>query len=74
MEIRGVGEFLGTNQRGVSELKIASLIEDKEILEQAREDAFALVEKDPHLQDPANKTLKPWYEAFCKQHHVVLRS
>jgi ATP-dependent DNA helicase RecG len=26
MEIRGVGEFLGTNQRGVSELKIASLL------------------------------------------------
>jgi ATP-dependent DNA helicase RecG len=44
LEIRGPGELTGTRQTGMPELRIASLIRDREILELAREEALKLVE------------------------------
>jgi len=49
LRLRGPGELLGTRQSGLPELKAARLIEDAKLLEQAREDAFALVARDPSL-------------------------
>jgi ATP-dependent DNA helicase RecG len=43
MEIRGPGEFLGTRQSGLPDLVLADLIQDRGILEMAREAAFRLV-------------------------------
>lgn len=41
LEIRGPGEFFGTRQHGLPDLRIASLVGDQELLVQARTDAFA---------------------------------
>ena len=49
LRLRGPGELLGTRQSGLPELKAARLVEDAKLLEQAREDAFALVARDPAL-------------------------
>jgi ATP-dependent DNA helicase RecG len=49
LRLRGPGELLGTRQSGLPELKAARLVEDAKLLEQAREDAFALVARDPTL-------------------------
>jgi ATP-dependent DNA helicase RecG len=49
LRLRGPGELLGTRQSGLPELKAARLVEDAKLLEQAREDAFALVAADPTL-------------------------
>jgi ATP-dependent DNA helicase RecG len=49
LRLRGPGELLGTRQSGLPELKAARLVEDAKLLEQAREDAFALVARDPSL-------------------------
>ncbi|HUR39521.1 MAG TPA: ATP-dependent DNA helicase RecG [Planctomycetota bacterium] len=49
LRFRGPGELLGTRQSGLPELKAARLIEDARLLELAREDAFALVARDPVL-------------------------
>lgn len=49
LRFRGPGELLGTRQSGLPELKAARLIEDAALLQQAREDAFALVARDPSL-------------------------
>ncbi|MBV8881705.1 MAG: ATP-dependent DNA helicase RecG, partial [Planctomycetaceae bacterium] len=58
LRLRGPGELLGTRQSGLPELKAARLIEDAKLLEQAREDAFALVARDPVLAGaPALKAL-----------------
>jgi ATP-dependent DNA helicase RecG len=47
--LRGPGEFFGTRQHGLPELRISDLIKDFPILKQARSDAVGIVSKDPHL-------------------------
>lgn len=50
LEIRGPGEFFGTKQSGMPDLKVANLVRDVKLLESARKEAFALIEKDPELK------------------------
>lgn len=47
--IRGPGEFFGTRQHGLPELKIGNLLTDREILNVARKEAFSYLEKNPNL-------------------------
>lgn len=49
LEIRGPGDFLGTRQSGMPDFRVASILRDGQILEQARAAAFDLLEKDPDL-------------------------
>jgi ATP-dependent DNA helicase RecG len=49
LRLRGPGELPGTRQSGLPELRAARLPDDAALLAQAREDAFALVERDPEL-------------------------
>jgi len=58
LELRGPGEFLGTRQSGMPEFAVAELTRDQAILQEAREEAFALVERDPDLQKPENAGLR----------------
>lgn len=55
LELRGPGDFFGTRQSGIPEFKVANILTDTRLLEQAREDARALVELDPRLQLPAHR-------------------
>ena len=50
LRIRGPGEFLGTRQSGVPELRLANLVTDAVLLTEARRDAFDLVARDPALR------------------------
>ncbi len=52
LEIRGPGDFLGTRQAGLPEFRVANILRDGRILEEARTEAFALVEKDQGLVAP----------------------
>ena len=58
LEIRGPGEIDGTRQSGALNFKLASLINDKKTLEEAKQLAFELCEKDPMLQLPENAVLR----------------
>ena len=49
LEIRGEGTILGTRQKGRTDLKLASLRRDKDLVARAREVAFAIVDEDPTL-------------------------
>ena len=49
LEIRGEGSILGTRQKGRSDLKLASLRRDKELVSTARDVAFSIVDGDPLL-------------------------
>jgi ATP-dependent DNA helicase RecG len=58
LRLRGPGEFFGTRQHGLPELKVGDLIEDYDLLRMARRDAFAIVEEDPDLSAPAHQVLR----------------
>jgi len=49
LAIRGPGDFFGTRQSGLPDLKIANIIRDIGILERARKEAFNLIDIDPGL-------------------------
>jgi ATP-dependent DNA helicase RecG len=49
LELRGEGTILGTRQKGRTDLKLASLRRDKDLVGQAREAAFTVVDADPQL-------------------------
>jgi len=49
LKIRGPGEFFGTRQSGLPDLKIADIIKDVKILQLAREEAQMIIHRDPNL-------------------------
>ncbi len=50
LEMRGAGDFFGTRQHGLPPMKMANLAGDTRLLEQARQEAEALLEQDPELE------------------------
>ncbi len=54
---RGPGELFGTRQHGLPPLHVADIVEDFELLEEAREDAFELIRRDPKLEKPEHRGL-----------------
>ena len=49
LRLRGPGQVLGTKQSGLPDFALASLVTDGDLLEQARKEAEALLEKEPEL-------------------------
>ncbi|MCC3373017.1 ATP-dependent DNA helicase RecG [Cohnella sp. REN36] len=58
LELRGPGEFFGTRQSGVPEFRLANLINDFAVLEQARDDAAALAADPAFWSSPAYAGLR----------------
>jgi ATP-dependent DNA helicase RecG len=58
LRIRGEGTVFDARQSGLSDLKIARLVEDVAWVPKARADAFAVVQADPDLRAPENATLR----------------
>jgi ATP-dependent DNA helicase RecG len=58
LRIRGEGTVFDARQSGLSDLKLARLVEDFEWVRRARNDAFALVEGDPELRRPEHRQLE----------------
>ena len=66
LKIRGPGEFFGTRQHGLPEMKIANIVEDSAILFKARDEAFQLVEKDAQLRQNENVVVKEYFTRHYK--------
>ena len=64
LKLRGAGDFFGTRQSGLPDMKIADIVQDTEILFQARDAANSLMEKDPKLEQPGHQDLAEYYRAF----------
>ena len=58
LRIRGPGEFFGFRQWGLPEFRVANLVRDVDILQQARQEAFALLKQDPQLKAPVHRVLR----------------
>ena len=56
LRLRGPGEFFGTKQAGIPDLRMARL-SDVAMIELAREEARAITERDPHLEAPEHRAL-----------------
>lgn len=62
LELRGSGEFFGTKQHGIPEFKIANLFEDIQILKVVQNLAISIIDKDPNLEKPENRSLNKLIE------------
>ncbi|PYM20439.1 MAG: DNA helicase RecG [Candidatus Rokuibacteriota bacterium] len=58
LALRGPGEFFGTRQSGLPEFRVADLLRDGAVLEEARRDAETIVAGDPDLRTPAHRGLR----------------
>ncbi len=56
--MRGPGEIFGTRQHGLPPFRIADLLRDRDIAEEARRDAWQLVQSDPGLRRPEHARLR----------------
>jgi ATP-dependent DNA helicase RecG len=57
LKLRGPGNIEGTQQSGVLNFKLADIIQDTDILQEARNIAMHILEADPLLQLPKNQVL-----------------
>ena len=64
LELRGPGEFFGTKQHGLPELKVANLIRDMDILKLAQEESLKMIKDDPKLDKEEHKALKKKIESM----------
>ena len=63
LNLRGPGDYLGTRQSGISELRVAR-ITDQDILSLARKEASRILESDPDLSDEDHEALRKRVEEF----------
>lgn len=66
LEIRGPGEFFGTMQHGVPELKIANLFKHMKILKVVQKEARIMIGEDPNLELKEHRGLKKEIELKFK--------
>ena len=53
LELRGEGTLMNSMQKGASDLKLASLRRDRDLIDMAREAAFSIVDADPTMVNNA---------------------
>lgn len=58
LELRGAGDFFGTEQHGLPAFKIANLFQDMPILKAVQSAAIKIISDDPNLEKSENKLLQ----------------
>ena len=58
LEMRGPGEMLGTRQSGLPDFRVANLIRDRSILDEARHAAEEWLRSDAKLESPESRALR----------------
>ncbi|MFA3782523.1 ATP-dependent DNA helicase RecG [Melioribacteraceae bacterium 4301-Me] len=75
LKLRGPGDIFGTKQSGLPELKYTDIINDSEIIEDAKQTAFNLIASDDKLRQEKNsvvrKTLAENYSSLLKLSYIV---
>lgn len=71
LELRGPGDFFGSRQHGLPELKVADVISDISIIREARKTAETIIKDDPTLEKVENKGLKALTNEMFSKENVV---
>ncbi len=58
LKLRGPGDIFGTKQSGFPELKYADVVNDTDIIVDAKETAFKIIQDDPHLTNQNNSVIR----------------
>ena len=58
LALRGPGDIEGTRQSGLMNFKLANILEDRDLLELAREVSTNLLDEDPNLEHPEHQQLR----------------
>ncbi len=64
LKLRGPGDFFGTRQHGVPELRIANLYEDGDLLRQSQAAVVQILNEDPALQAAEHRLLLPLLKRY----------
>ncbi|MFA6736267.1 MAG: DNA helicase RecG, partial [Saccharofermentanales bacterium] len=59
LQMRGTGDFFGTRQHGIPDLKIANLYTDTDLLEESRAALNEMFSQDPLLGKIENRSILP---------------
>ncbi len=73
LRLRGPGEFFGTRQHGLPELRVADLFKDQHLLQDARKEAFNIIAKDPDLRHSAVQIIKHVLETKYREKYELAR-
>ncbi|MBL7750876.1 MAG: ATP-dependent DNA helicase RecG [Chitinophagaceae bacterium] len=63
LDLRGPGDIEGTRQSGELNFKLANIVQDRALLETARNLAMAILEKDPELNSAENLMIKRYLQS-----------
>jgi ATP-dependent DNA helicase RecG len=64
LDMRGPGDIEGTRQSGVLNFKLASIVQDRPLLEVARRFAEDIVNHDPELSSAENLRIKSYLQGI----------
>jgi ATP-dependent DNA helicase RecG len=67
LKLRGPGDITGTQQSGILDLKIASIVKDEPLVALARKIAIEILNDDPHLAKPENLLLNRQLRKLSQQ-------
>lgn len=73
LQLRGPGDFFGTRQSGIPEFKVADILSDITLLDEARRDAFALIEHDPQLKLPEHHVIAEHLRAIHRDAFALMK-
>lgn len=74
-KLRGPGNIFGTEQSGLPEFKYINIVEDIQLIQQAKDSAFKIIESDPQLIQDTNsivkKILKDKFSSKVELSHIA---
>lgn len=71
LKLRGPGDFFGTRQHGLPEMKIANMFTDRLLLSEAQSTAKQIIFSDPFLKNPENNGLKEKVKEMFKDNIIL---
>ena len=66
LKLRGPGDFFGSRQHGLPEMRIANFATDMSVLQKAQKAALEVLDCDPALEKPENKKLAEHIEKMLE--------